>query len=62
MLYFNVLNVIRLLKAHFFKLVQVALDGFPFFYCIKGTTQLGVIHKLAEGSLDPTACVTDDIE
>jgi len=33
----------------FFKPVQVPLDGIPFFYI----TQFGVVHKLAEGVLEP---------
>jgi len=43
--------------------VQVPLDGFPSFQHIDCTTQLGVIHKLAEGSLDAIVYVIDkDIE
>ena len=43
--------------------VQVSLDGFPSFQCIDCTTQLGVILKLAEGSLDAIVYVIDkDIE
>ena len=40
-------------------LVQVPLDGIFSFWCIDCTTQLGVICKLAEGSLDPTVYVID---
>jgi len=46
------LNLIRGVKSHvgaFFKPVQVPLDGIPFFYI----TQFGVVHKLAEGVLEP---------
>ena len=37
-----------------FRLVQVPLDGIPSLGHVNRTTQLGVIHKLAEGALDPT--------
>ena len=40
--------------------VQVPLDGFPSFLCIDCTAQFGVIHKLAEGALDPTVDVIDE--
>ena len=41
--------------------VQVPLDGFPSFQCIDCTTQLGVIHILAEGALDAIVCVIDEM-
>ena len=40
--------------------VQVPPDGFPSFQCIDCTTQLGVIHRLAEGALDATVYVIDE--
>ena len=40
--------------------VQVPLDGFPSFQHIDCTTQLGVIHKLAEGALDAIIYVVDE--
>ena len=41
----------------------VPLDGILLFYCINCTTQLGVIRKPAEGTLDPTVCGIDkDVE
>jgi len=42
-----------------FKLVQVPLDGIPSFSHISFSTQLSVIHKLAEGTLNPTLYVID---
>ena len=38
---------------------QVPLDGFPSLQCIDCTTQLGVIHKLAENVLDIIIYVID---
>ena len=40
--------------------VQVPLDGLPSLRCIDHTTQLGVICKLAEGSLDAIIYVIDE--
>jgi len=40
--------------------VQVPLDGFPSLQCINCTTQLGVVCKLAEGSLDSIVYVIDE--
>jgi len=40
--------------------VEVHLDDFPSFLYINCTTQLGVIHKLAEGALDAIVYVTDE--
>ena len=40
--------------------LQVTLDGFPSFQHINRTTQLGVIHKLAEGALDAIVLVIDE--
>jgi len=37
-----------------FKPVQIPLNGISSFYCVNCTTHLGVISKLAEGTLDPT--------
>jgi len=42
------------------KLVQLPLDGISSLRHVNCTTQLGVIGKLAEGALDPTAYVTDE--
>jgi len=42
------------------KLVQVSLDAIPSLEYVDCTTQLGIIHKLAEGLLDPTLSVTDE--
>ncbi|KAK4827038.1 hypothetical protein QYF61_013222 [Mycteria americana] len=39
---------------------QVPLDGIPSLRCVNCTTQLGVVHKLAEGALDPTVYVIDE--
>jgi len=36
------------------KLVQVPLDGIPFFWCVYCTNELGVICRLADGALDLT--------
>ncbi|KAK4808149.1 hypothetical protein QYF61_000129 [Mycteria americana] len=41
------------------KPVKVPLDGIPSLQCVDCTTQLGVVSKLAEGALNPTAPVTD---
>ena len=40
--------------------VQVLLDGFSSLLCIKCTTHLGVLHKLAEGALDAIIYVIDE--
>lgn len=40
--------------VEFLMFVLVPLDGIPSFYCIKCTTELGVISKHAEGTLNPT--------
>lgn len=42
-----------------FEPVQVLLDDIPSFYDINSTTQLGIISKPADGTLDPTVCVPD---
>ncbi|KAK4826497.1 hypothetical protein QYF61_009570 [Mycteria americana] len=42
------------------KAVKVPLDGIPSLKCINVTTQLGVICKLAEGALNPTAYAIDE--
>jgi len=43
--------------------LSVSPSGTPSFYSISCTTQLGIIHKLAEGALDPIIYVTDqDVE
>ena len=39
---------------------EKVLDGFPSFKSIDCTTQLGVIHKLAEGALDAIIHVIDE--
>ena len=36
------------------KFVQGLLDGIHFFYCINCTTQLDVIRKVADCTLNPT--------
>jgi len=36
----------------FLDLVQVPLDGIPYFWCVNCTTQPGVVCKLAESALD----------
>jgi len=41
-----------------FKHVQVPLDGVVSFCSVSCTIQLGIIHKFAEDTLDPTVCVT----
>ncbi|KAK4816042.1 hypothetical protein QYF61_011050 [Mycteria americana] len=43
------------------ELVQVPLDGNPSLRHVNCTTQLGVICKLAEGALDPTVYVIDEV-
>ncbi|KAK4820500.1 hypothetical protein QYF61_000079, partial [Mycteria americana] len=43
------------------KLVQVPLNGISSLRCVNRTTQLGVTCKLAEGALDPTVYVIDEI-
>ncbi|KAK4821221.1 hypothetical protein QYF61_015789 [Mycteria americana] len=40
--------------------VKGPLDGIPSLQCIDCTTQLGVIHKLAEGALNPTRYIIDE--
>ncbi|KAK4823100.1 hypothetical protein QYF61_025838 [Mycteria americana] len=42
------------------ELVQVPLNGIPFLRHVNHTTQLGVICKLAEGTLNPTVHVIDE--
>ena len=42
------------------ELVQVPLDGIPSFRCVKGTTQLGVISKSAEGALDLLVYISNE--
>ncbi|KAK4831893.1 LOW QUALITY PROTEIN: hypothetical protein QYF61_020040 [Mycteria americana] len=42
------------------QLVQVPLDGILSFWCVNCTTQLGVIYKLAEGSLGLSVNVIDE--
>jgi len=39
------------------ELVQVPLDGIPSIRCVDRTTQLGVICKVAERTLDPNVHV-----
>ena len=39
--------------------VEVSLDNIPSLRHADLTQQLGVIHRIAEGALDPTAKVTD---
>jgi len=41
------------------KPVQLTLDGIPSFCDIICTTQLGIISKLAMGTLHPIICVID---
>jgi len=41
------------------KPVQVSLDGIPSLKHVDCTTQFGVICKLAEGALNPTANATN---
>ncbi|PKU36192.1 hypothetical protein llap_13505 [Limosa lapponica baueri] len=41
------------------KPVKISLDGIPSLQHIDGTTQLGVISKLAEGALKPTVSVAN---
>jgi len=40
------------------KVVQVPLDGILSFWCVRCTTQFGVICKLAEGVLDLAKSLT----
>ena len=42
------------------KPVYVPLDGIPSFRCVDCTPPLGVICKLAEGTLDSTVSVTNE--
>jgi len=42
------------------KAVQVPLDGIPSLKHTSCTTQLGAIHRLAEGALDPAVYVIDE--
>ena len=42
------------------KTVHVTLDGILSLRHVSHTTQLDVIHKLAEGALDPTVNVVDE--
>ena len=50
-------------KVHmspFLKLVQVPLNGIQSLRCVNCTTQLGVICKFDEGTLNPTVYVVDE--
>lgn len=42
-----------------FECIKVPLDATPSFYCIKCTIQRGVVHKLAESTLNPSVYITD---
>ena len=42
------------------KPVQVSQNGIPCLRYVNRITQLSVIHKLAEGALDPTVNVIDE--
>ena len=42
------------------KPVWISLDGILSLRHVDNTTQLGVIHKLAEGALNPTVHSTDE--
>ena len=41
------------------KPVKVPLDGIPSLQNVDGTTQLGVVRRLAEGALNPTLQVAE---
>ncbi|KAJ7425202.1 hypothetical protein BTVI_03787 [Pitangus sulphuratus] len=43
-----------------FELIQTPLDSILSLKCVKRTTQLHIICKLAEGAFDPTFDVTDE--
>jgi len=46
-----------------FKCVLVPCGDIPSFYCVNCTTQLGVVSRLAEGTLYPIIYVIDkDVE
>ncbi|KAK4816603.1 hypothetical protein QYF61_018651 [Mycteria americana] len=47
-------------RGSLLKHVKVPLDGTPSLKPINCTTHLGVIHKLAEGALNPTVFVIDE--
>jgi len=51
---------LEVLTGPFFELVLVPLDVIPSFWCVSCTTQLGVICKLAKGSLNPAVYVIDE--
>ena len=50
----------EVLLSQLLKTVKVSLNGIPSLWCVDFTTQLGVIHKFAEGALNPTVDVTDE--
>ncbi|KAK4818966.1 LOW QUALITY PROTEIN: hypothetical protein QYF61_022633 [Mycteria americana] len=57
------LNLVEPHEVHtgpLLQLVQDPLDGIPSLRCVNHTTQLGVVCKLAEGALDPTAYAVDE--
>ncbi|KAK4824541.1 hypothetical protein QYF61_016145 [Mycteria americana] len=56
------LGLVELRKVHMgppLKPAKVPLDGIPSLQRVDCTTQLGVVHKLAEGALNPTVHVTN---
>jgi len=59
------LGLVELCEVHTGALlqpVQVPLDAIPSPRCVDRTTQLGVIGKLAEDGLDPTAMSNKDVQ
>ena len=60
---------LSLVEAHelhtgpFLNLVQVPLDGIPSLRHVNRTTQLGVICRVAESTLDPTvSIISEDVK
>lgn len=47
----------RISYAHFFKHVQVPLDGIPPFYCVNCNPQFGITSKLSKSTLNSTVCI-----
>lgn len=61
-LHLDLLNLMTSLVIQFLKFVQVLQDSIPSFCCVKCTSWLHVICKLAESSFDLTVVNDEDIK